>query len=43
MSYQMVQIPVTLSEVEGHFCNYDCQSVLLGPSEFAELLVIHST
>jgi len=23
MAYRMAQIPVTLSQVEGHFCSYD--------------------
>jgi len=39
MAYQMAQIPVTLSELEGHFCCYDCPDMSHGPSATAELFV----
>jgi len=32
MAYQMLQIPVTFSESEGHFCCYDWQNASRGPS-----------
>jgi len=39
MAYQMAQIPMTLSEREGHFCCYEYQSALCSPSASAEILV----
>jgi len=39
----MAQIPVTLSELEGHFCCYDWQNASRGPSASAELLVLYRT
>jgi len=35
----MAQIPLTLSEIEGHFCSYDWQCVSHSASAFAELLL----
>jgi len=40
MAYQMVHIPITLSELEGHFCSYDWQSTLHSLSASAELLMM---
>jgi len=35
----MAQIPLTLSELEGHFCCYDWQNMSRSPSACAELLI----
>jgi len=32
MAYRMERIPMTLSEFEGHFCCYEWQNALRGPS-----------
>jgi len=42
MAYRMVQLQMTLSELEGHFCCYVWQHTSRGPSATAELLVIYS-
>jgi len=43
MAYQMVQMPVTLSQAESHFGSYDWQSASCGHSASAERLVFIST
>jgi len=42
MMYRMAYTPMTLSELEGHFCTYDWQNASRGPSASAGLLVHNS-
>jgi len=42
-AYRITRIPVTMSELEGHFCCYDWQNASRGPSASAELLVLYRT
>jgi len=38
-AYPMARIPMTMSELEGHFCCYEWQNASRGPSTSAGLLV----
>jgi len=39
MAYRMTRMPMTLSELEGHFCCYEWQNASRGPFASAEFLV----